>query len=144
MDIHKFMQPPDIGDRDVLVKATESDWVQTDKDGKAFIKVLWTNPDSGGWAVLYKWLKGFVAPAHKHLGSVHNLVISGKMQVRDMVLEAGDYQYEANGMIHETTTALEDTIHLNIADGPILFFNDNGFTHYAGWEQMYAVQHRIK
>ncbi len=140
MDIAKYMQMPDIGLGDVLVKASESDWIQTDKEGKAFIKVLWISPESGGWAVLYKWLKGYLAPAHKHLGAIHEFMFSGRLQIRDQILEAGDYMYEANGMVHDKTVALEDTIHLNIADGPILFFRDGAFTHYVGWEQM----HRLK
>ena len=141
MDIYKYMQPPADAVTDHLVKAGEMEWVQTDREGQAFIKVLWTCPKSGGWAVLYKWLKGYSAPAHKHLGAVHAFVLSGKLQLRGMVQEAGDYSYEANGMIHDATTALEDTIYLNIADGPILMFRDGAFTHYIGWEQMYALQH---
>ncbi|MCY4426411.1 MAG: cupin domain-containing protein [Halieaceae bacterium] len=144
MDIQKYMRAPDVGMGDVLVKASASQWIQTDPEGKAFVKVLWTSPDSGGWAVLFKWLKGYTADAHKHLGAVHGLVMSGKLKVRDQVMEAGDYVYEANGMLHEATVALEDTVHLNIADGPILFFRDGEFTHYVGWEQMYKLQHGEK
>jgi hypothetical protein len=48
--------------------------------------------------------------------------------------------YEANGMVHETTTALEDTEYLFICDGPVLFFSDEGFTHYVGWEQMRPLE----
>lgn len=140
MDIQKYMQPPAAGPGDVLVRSADTEWIQTDREGKAFIKVLWTSPESGGWAVLYKWLKGYEAPAHKHLGAIHDMVISGKLQIRDQIVEAGDYLYEANGMLHEETIALEDTVHINIADGPILFFRDGGFTHYVGWEQMYKLQ----
>ena len=142
MKIAEYMTPPETHLADVLVKANQGDWIPAAPDGKAFIKVLWTSPESGGWAVLHRWLKGYVAPAHKHLGALHDWVVSGKSQVRDQVLEAGDYLYEANGMIHEETTALEDTVHLNIADGPVLFYADNAFTHYVGWEQMRRLQDR--
>ncbi len=39
-------------------------------------------------------------------------------------------------MLHGATTALEDTEYLFICDGPVLFFDDNGFTSYLGWEQL--------
>lgn len=142
MDIMKFIQPDPAIVKDLRVRNDDEEgWIQTDKEGKAFLKVLWTDP-TGGWAVLFRWAKGYAAPAHKHLGSVHAYIISGRLRVRDMVMEAGDYVYEANGMIHEATTALEETVQLNIADGPILFFNDDALTHYAGWEQMRAIQEK--
>ena len=37
-------------------------------------------------------------------------------------------------MIHETTTALEDTVFLFLCEGPVLFYDENGFTGYMGWE----------
>ena len=61
-------------------------------------------------------------------------------RLRDHIMEKGDYCYEANGMIHGVTVAEEETLHINIADGPILFYNDDGLTHYAGWEQMDAIK----
>ena len=54
----------------------------------------------------------------------------------DGVLDAGSYVYEPNGMIHGATTALEDTEYLFICDGPVLFFDDDGFSYYLGWEEL--------
>ena len=142
MDIHKYMQPAE-GLSDTHIPHSDDGWVQTDREGKAFMKVLWANPQSGGWAVYYKWKKGFRAPAHKHLGAIHAYIISGRLQIRDIVLEAGDYLYEENGMIHGETNALEDTVQLNIADGPLLMFDENKFTHYVGAEQMLAFQKQV-
>jgi hypothetical protein len=56
--------------------------------------------------------------------------------VRDSILNAGDYVYEASGVLHDETMALEDTSYLFIATGPYIFFDDNGFTHYTNWEVM--------
>ena len=63
-------------------------------------------------------------------------IISGKLQVRTGVLNAGDYVYEPSGVLHDETKALEDTTYLFIATGPILFFDENGFTRYTNWEVM--------
>ena len=140
MDVRNYIKAP-IPIEDIFVPGDDdAGWLATDPNGNAFVKPLWTSPDSGGWAVLLKWKAGYKAPAHKHLGAIHAFVVSGKLQLRDKELNAGDYIYEANGVIHEETLALEDTVHLNIADGPVLFFDDNGFNAYFGWEQIEALR----
>lgn len=123
---------------DTLVEASKIDWIpQAFDPERAFIKVLWTGSESGSWAVLFRWLKGFTAPPHKHLSASHTFILSGKLQVRDGVLNAGDYVYEPNGMLHGATTALEDTEYLFICNGAVLFFDDEeGFTGYLGWEEL--------
>lgn len=143
MDFLKFIEPalPDL--TDVVVESDRMDWFQTDRDGKAFIKVLRAEP-TGVWVVLYRFLAGYVAPRHKHLGGIHTFIISGRLQVRDAVLKAGDYLWEPNGAIHDETRALEDTYYINIADGPLVFFDDNGFSYYAGWEQMLKLKRKAE
>ena len=123
---------------DTLVEASKMDWVQT--SDKAYMKVLYTGAESGAWAVLLKWLKGYVAGPHKHLSGSHTFILSGKLKVRDGVLNAGDYVYEPNGMLHGATEALEDTEYLFICNGPVLFFDDDSFTGYLGWEQLAEMQ----
>lgn len=123
---------------DTLVEASKMDWIQTDE--KASMKILYTGSESGSWAVLLKWQKGYVASPHKHLSGSHTFILSGKLQVRDGVLNAGDYVYEPNGMLHGETTALEDTEYLFISNGPVLFFDDEKFTGYLGWEELRRMQ----
>jgi hypothetical protein len=36
--------------------------------------------------------------------------------------------------LHDETKALEDTTYLFISNGPVLFFDENGFTRYTNWE----------
>jgi len=119
---------------DTLVASKAGAWVPTGDN--SFIKVLWTGSESGRWAALFRWGKGYVADRHKHLSAAHTYVLKGRLEVRDGVLEAGDYLYEANGMLHDKTTALEDTEYLFICDGPVVFYDDDGLTHYIGWEEM--------
>ncbi|MBT4206393.1 MAG: cupin domain-containing protein [Gammaproteobacteria bacterium] len=122
---------------DTLVKCSDAEWIPQPFDPeRAFIKVLWTGSESGSWAVQFRWLKGFTAPQHKHLSASHTFILSGKLQVRDGTLDAGDYVYEPNGMLHGATTALEDTEYLFICNGSILFYDDDGFTSYLGWEEL--------
>jgi quercetin dioxygenase-like cupin family protein len=130
------MQPinPDL--IDTLVKSGDSGWIPNDAEGKAFMKALFVGEESGQWAALFRWNKGFVAGPHKHLSAAHTYVLKGKLQVRDGILEAGDYLYERNGMIHESTTALEDSEYLFICDGPLIFYDDSGVQGYFGWEEL--------
>jgi hypothetical protein len=127
---------------DTLIRPHEADWIPLPFDPeKSFIRVLWTGSESGGWAAHFRWLKGFVAPQHKHLSPSHTFILSGKLQVRDGILDAGDYIYEPNGMLHGATTALEDTEYLFICEGTVLFFDeDEGFTSYLGWEELRRLQ----
>jgi hypothetical protein len=74
------------------------------------------------------------------LTAAQAFILSGKLQVRDTIFEPGDFLYEANGMVHDETTALEDTEYLFTCDGPILYFDDDGFTSYLGWEQLQRMQ----
>jgi anti-sigma factor ChrR (cupin superfamily) len=119
---------------DGLIAASEMDWIENG-DGSA-TKILWTGAESGRWAVLLKWDKGYVAGPHKHLSAAFAYIVKGKLQVRDGVLNAGDFLYEPNGMLHGATTALEDTEYLFMCDGPVLSFDDDGITGYMGWEEL--------
>ena len=125
---------------DTLVRAGQVPWIpQANDPERAFMKVLYTGSESGTWAVLFRWLKGYVAPQHKHLSASHTFILSGKLQVRDGTLNAGDYVYEPNGMLHGATTALEDTEYLFICNGPVLFYDEDGFTAYLGWEELRRI-----
>ncbi len=127
---------------DIIVRATDP-WIEQEKD-MAWIKVLWTGEESGRWAALFRWNKGYVAAPHKHLSAAHTFILKGKLQVRDGVLNAGDYDYEPNGVLHGATTALEDTEYLFICDGPVLFYNDDGLQSYLGWEELHRLRESAK
>lgn len=129
---------------DTLVQAGESGWIPNDDSGKSFVKVLYTGEESGQWAALFRWSEGYVAGPHKHLSAAHTYVLKGRLQVRDGILEAGDYVYERNGMVHEATTALEDTEYLFICEGPVLFFDESGIQGYLGWEELARMKARFE
>jgi anti-sigma factor ChrR (cupin superfamily) len=119
--------------QDTLIRADAS-WIERSPQDK--LKVLWIGRETGSWATLHHWKRGYAAPPHKHLGGAHVFILSGKLHVRDGTLDAGDYVCEPSGVLHDATTALEDTTYLFIATGPILFFDENGFTRYTNWEVM--------
>ena len=124
---------------DSIASSTTLPWLVFEPE-KAFLKLLWVGPETGRWAVLFRWKQGFVAPPHKHLSASHTFILSGALEVRDAILRTGDYVYEPNGMLHGATTALEDTDYLFICDGPILFVGDDGFSSYLGWEELVRMR----
>jgi transposase len=72
--------------------------------------------DQGGAGRLCR-LPG-LTPFSKHLAGAHAFIISGKLQVRNGILNAGDYVYEPSGNpARRATTALEDTTYLFICNG---------------------------
>src|SRR5258708_34097033 len=97
--------------QDTLVRS-EAPWIETSPTSK--MKVLWVGQETGTFALLIHWKKGHVASPHKHLAGAHAYVISGKLQVRTATLDAGDYVYEPSRILHNPTTALEDTTSLLI------------------------------
>jgi anti-sigma factor ChrR (cupin superfamily) len=124
--------------QDTLVRA-DAPWVE--QSPTSAVKVLWVGREAGSWATLHRWRKGHVARPHKHLAGAHAYVLSGRLQVRDGVLEAGDYTYEPSGVLHDATTALEDTVYLFVCQGPILYFDEEvGFTGYTNWETIEALR----
>jgi len=121
---------------DTLVKGDDTGWIPNDAEGRAFMKVLFVSEETGQWGVLFRWKQGYVAGPHKHLSPAHTFILSGKLEIRDGVVEAGDYLYERNGMIHEKTEALEDTEYFFLCEGPLVFYDENGITGYLGWEEV--------
>jgi len=124
---------------DTVVSASDDDWLETEP-GMAWVRLLWSQPETGKYAGIYRWKKGYAAPSHKHFGAVYVYIISGKLQVRDNVMEAGDFLFEPNCMVHYATEALEDVDYLMLSDGPVLFFDEEGFTGYFGWEEIRRLQ----
>ena len=127
---------------DIIVRADEP-WIETEP-GMAWMKVLWTGAETGRWVALFRWSKGYTAAAHKHLSDAHTYILKGKLQVRDGILNTGDYDYEPNGVLHDETIALEDTEYLFICEGPVLFYDKDGLTNYLSWEELARMKEAAK
>lgn len=125
--------------QDALFKARDAHWVET-APGMAWMRILWTGSESGSWAAVFRWNKGYVAEPHKHLSASHTFILKGTLKVRDGLLETGDYVYEPNGVLHGATEAMEDTEYLFICNGPLLFFDEDRFTGYLGWEELEKIR----
>ncbi len=101
-----------------LAGAADKEWVETDP-GMAWSKLLWTDVETGSWASLLHWNKGYTAPPHVHLHDAHFFMLSGRIAVRDAEFGPGDYGYEPKGAVHDATTTLEDCVYFIVNNGPI-------------------------
>jgi quercetin dioxygenase-like cupin family protein len=106
-----------------MAGAAHKKWTES-VPGQAWTKLLWADPETGVWASLYRWKKGYVAPPHVHSADAHMLVLSGKLKVRDGVYGPGDYAYEPKDAVHGATTTLEDAVYFFVCNGPIRMDGD--------------------
>ncbi|MEL7028813.1 MAG: cupin domain-containing protein [Pseudomonadota bacterium] len=121
----------------------DDDWIPGVDPEKSWFRLLYFSAETGVWAVVFRWNKGFIAPSHKHLGSSHSYILKGELAVREQRYPAGAYLFEANGSIHGATEAIEDTEYLFIGNGPIAFHNEQGeLTGLFGWEEALAFKRR--
>ena len=86
-------------------------------------ELSWTSLDES----LVGWTRNGTKEGLVENISRHTYVLKGQLKVRDGILNAGDYDYEPNGVLHGETEALEDTEYLFICDGPVLFFDDGTY-----------------
>ncbi len=113
----------------------------TEQSPMTSVKVLWIGPETGSWALLGLWKAGYIASRHKHLAAAHVFVVSGKMASGDVIMTAGDYIYEPAGVMHEATTAIEDTVQLFISLGPIARLDDAGsIINVTDWQDIESMR----
>jgi anti-sigma factor ChrR (cupin superfamily) len=118
-----------------LVDTTAMEW--DDLGGGNAFKVLWVSEETGAWTALIKSAAGQVNAPHVHLGPADFFVLSGRMEYRGGVAEAGAWIYEPAGAVHDATTTPVETVYLANVRGPLAFFDADGrITHVSTGEQM--------
>src|SRR5437773_2175955 len=86
--------------QDTLIRS-DSPWIERSPKDK--LKVLWIGRETGTWASLHHWKKGYAAPPHKHLAGAHVYILSGKLQVRDGTLSTFSGGRPSAALLPETT-----------------------------------------
>ncbi|NMI00389.1 2,4'-dihydroxyacetophenone dioxygenase family protein [Pseudonocardia acidicola] len=114
---------------DRSVKTADLAWVPF-CEGISF-KLLRVSPETGAWTVLFHADAGAGFDRHKHLGPAEYFMISGRMEIRGgeeaggTTAVAGDYGYEANGMLHDWTNFPEESVFYFTNIGPLGFLDDD-------------------
>jgi len=108
------------------------------------MKVLWVGRRPH-LCLLIHWKKGHAASPHKPPRRRPCLCVSGKLQVRDGTLNAGDYVYEPSGILHDATDALEDTTYLSSATAPSFLGRErlHPLPQFGKWSKRCALRRRF-
>jgi quercetin dioxygenase-like cupin family protein len=84
-------------------------------------KMLFRNKETGATIALIRFKKGTGIPiSHEHASNQFMYILSGLYQYTksNITLKPGDFYCNAKGNFHGPTLALEDTVFLEIYDGP--------------------------
>ena len=93
----------------MLVKrAAERDWQATPYPG--IERSLFRNNEAGGRSSLVRLAAGTRFPRHRHEGSEEVVVLSGRVAIAGLELEAGDYLYTTAGEEHDVVARSDAVI----------------------------------
>lgn len=105
---------------ELLAKTDEMPWRAKSLRG-LHEKMLWRNEDTGASIALIRFEKGAGIPKpHKHASNQFMFCLSGKYEYTStgVILEPGSFYWNPKGNVHGPTRALEETVVLEIYDGP--------------------------
>lgn len=109
---------PDIGE--VLLDADAVEWREKSLKG-LFEKMLWRDEESGASIALIRFDEGVGIPEpHYHASNQFMFMIEGRYEytATGLVLTPGCFYWNPKGHVHGPTVAHEDTVFLEIYDGP--------------------------
>lgn len=109
---------PLVGEKSV--KTEEMEWEGKSLEG-LFDKMLFRNEETGATIALIKFKKGTGIPMeHEHASNQFMYILSGLYSYTKsgITLKPGDFYCNQKGNLHGPTVALEDTVFLEIYDGP--------------------------
>ncbi|AWB94807.1 cupin [Agromyces badenianii] len=106
--------------REILVQTGDLDWVDKTLEGLSQ-KALWRNEDTGASITLVRFLKGSGIPSrHSHASNQFMFCLAGRYTYlpTDITLTPGSFYWNPRGSLHGPTFAEEDTVLLEVYDGP--------------------------
>lgn len=106
--------------REILVQTDDLDWVEKTLDGLTH-KALWRNEDTGASISLVRFEKGAGIPSrHSHASNQFMFCLSGRYTYvpTGITLTAGALYWNPKGSMHGPTVAEEDSVFLEVYDGP--------------------------
>jgi 2,4'-dihydroxyacetophenone dioxygenase len=112
---------------ELVVNPEDQEWEKINVSGVA-LKTLYKNEETGASIALAKFAKGAGMPSvHKHASNQFMFVLKGKFSYPGTVLTEGMFYMNPKDHLHGPSQALEDTILLEIYDGPHYYPNDRPY-----------------
>lgn len=109
---------PDL--QELLIKSEEMEWREKSLEGISE-KMLWRDEETGASIALIRFAKGAGIPEpHKHASNQFMFCLSGAYEYTNtgVLLEDGSFYCNPKGNVHGPAVAREDTVVLEIYDGP--------------------------
>lgn len=106
--------------REILVQTSSLEWVEKTLAGLTH-KALWRNEDTGASISLIKFDAGSGIPSrHSHASNQFMFCLKGRYTYipTGIVLTEGSFYWNPKGSLHGPTTAEEESILLEVYDGP--------------------------
>lgn len=109
---------------DILIQTRDLPWAPLGEG--VSIKILRVSEETGFWSALIEMQPGSQFAPHKHYGAADFYVLKGKLVYRAGEATEGCYGYEPLGVVHDSTTAPEETLLYFNSYGPVIFYNADG------------------
>ena len=108
------------GLEEILLQSADMEWRPKSLPG-LYEKMMWRNDGTGASIAMIKFEKGTSIPKpHSHASNQFMFCLSGKYEYTStgVTLEAGSFYCNPKGNVHGPTIAHEDTVVIEIYDGP--------------------------
>lgn len=106
--------------REILVQSQDHEWLDKTLEGLSH-KPLWRNDETEASISLVRFKAGSGIPLrHSHASNQFMFCLSGRYRYvpTGLVLEEGSFYWNPKGALHGPTYAEEDTVLLEVYDGP--------------------------
>ncbi len=106
--------------QELLIQSEEMEWREKSLEGVSE-KMLWRDEETGASIALIRFDKGAGLPQpHKHASNQFMYCLSGHYEYTStgVTLKPGTFYCNPEGNVHGPTTAHEETVVLEIYDGP--------------------------
>jgi 2,4'-dihydroxyacetophenone dioxygenase len=106
--------------REILLDTADLEWVDKTLEGLTH-KMLWRNDETGASIALVKFDKDSGIPQrHSHASNQFMFCLSGRYTYlpTGLTLTAGSFYWNPKGSLHGPTVAEEDSVLLEVYDGP--------------------------
>lgn len=111
-NLHRF--------REILVDTDNLDWLDKSLPGLSH-RPLWRNEETGASISLVRFAKGSGIPSeHSHASNQFMFCLRGRYtySATGLTLTEGDFYWNPKGCVHGPTLAEEDSVLLEVYDGP--------------------------
>lgn len=133
--------------QDTYIHVDGEQWLPFGDTAGIEFKLLRASQETGTWTSLFKCAAQSSFARHRHLGAGEYYMVYGEMEVRGgaraggVTAVAGDYGYEPNGIIHDSTEFTKETVFYFTNHGPIVFIDEQDNAQFVlDWKALLELE----